>query len=84
MHMYACANPVHVECGPRVAAQVVKALTAAETAYSANPSKGVSDSNLLAGADATLVALVQACLPAPLACFISCTFRQPCQFAVRR
>ena len=39
--------------------QVVKALTAAETAYSAHPSKGVSDSNLLAGADATLVALVQ-------------------------
>lgn len=47
-------------------AQVVKALTAAETAYSAHSSKGVSDSNLLAGADATLVALVQACLPTSL------------------
>ena len=50
-----------------IAAQVVKALTAAETAYSANPSKGVSDSNLLAGADTTLVALVQVGLPALLA-----------------
>ncbi|KAL3159401.1 hypothetical protein ABBQ38_009831 [Trebouxia sp. C0009 RCD-2024] len=37
----------------------VKALTTAETAYSAHPSKAVSDSNLLAGGEATLVSLVQ-------------------------
>lgn len=39
---------------------VVKALTAADTAYSVVPSKGIADSSLLAGKDATLVALVQA------------------------
>ncbi|DBA85955.1 hypothetical protein WJX77_012239 [Trebouxia sp. C0004] len=39
---------------------VVKALTAADTAYSAVPSKGTPDSSTLAGKDATLVALVQA------------------------
>lgn len=38
---------------------VVKALSAADTAYSAVPSKGTTDSTL-AGKDATLVALVQA------------------------
>ena len=38
--------------------QVVKALSAADTAYSAVPSKGTTDSTL-AGKDATLVALVQ-------------------------
>lgn len=63
----------------------MKALTAAETAYSANPSKGVSDSNLLAGADATLVALVQArlpALPAALCLFYLVHLRQACQFSV--
>ena len=39
--------------------QVVKALTASDTAYSATSSKGTTDSNILAGKDATLVALVQ-------------------------
>lgn len=39
--------------------QVVKALIAADTAYSAVPSKGTTDSSTLAGKDATLVALVQ-------------------------
>ena len=38
--------------------QVVKALSAADTAYSAVSSKGTTDSTL-AGKDATLVALVQ-------------------------
>ena len=41
---------------------MVKLLTASETAYSANPGKGTSDINLLAGDDATLVALVQVSL----------------------
>ncbi len=39
--------------------QVVKALTAADTAYSAVPNKGTTDSGTLAGKDVTLVALVQ-------------------------
>lgn len=45
---------------PQLLLQVVKALTAADTAYSVVPSKGITDSSLLAGKDATLVALVQA------------------------
>jgi len=52
----------HVLClsvTPRPLLQVVKALTAADTAYSAVPSKGTTDSSTLAGKDATLVALVQ-------------------------
>ena len=43
----------------RLLLQVITALTAADTAYSAVPSKGITDSNTLAGKDATLVALVQ-------------------------
>lgn len=41
--------------------QVLKGLTASETAYSAVPSKPISDSNPLAGTETTLVALVQVC-----------------------
>ncbi len=55
--------PEHYVCAdlsrPRLLLQVVKALTAADTAYSAVPSKGITDSSTLAGKDATLVALVQ-------------------------
>lgn len=39
--------------------QVVKALTASETAYSASPSKPITESSPLAGNETTLVALVQ-------------------------
>lgn len=39
--------------------QVLKGLTASETAYSAVPGKPVTDSSPLAGNETTLVALVQ-------------------------